>query len=151
MALVNYKTRKIEIELADRVIADTVIKQKAKFISLYHSQNETDSFATITVTVSLYSADNGVYGAELTGAGFSSYNVVLIADNNTIVNAQTGAILLIRSYESNEVWKATAEQFTENVMFQGDFFEMLRDTQSINIGDLIKQHITQANEMGKFN
>ena len=150
MPLAPYTTTQIEIPVTDRVFNDTTIKQKAVFTTLTHTQNEKSSKAVIEVLVSMYANDNGDYGQKLSGQGFSPYFSKLGADNDTIVNAQTGEILLVRTDESDALWQARADMHPDTVMFQADFFLMLRDTQTIEIGNLIKQHITQADALGRF-
>lgn len=150
MPLLPFKSNRIEIALSDRVYNDTIIKQKATFTSLIHTQNEIESRAIITILVTMYANDNGEFGTLLSGPGFQPYQVNLVADNNCIVNAESGEIIAVRTTESTEIWLAKAELLEENAMFQGDFFEMLRDTQPIRIGELIKLHITQADSMNKF-
>lgn len=151
MALIPYKTEQIIIPVADRIFNDTIIKQKATFTTLTHTQTANGSNVRVEALVTMYSNDNGDYGKPLTGSGFAPYFVTVGADNDTIVNAQTGEILLVRTNESDAFWKAKADTNPEPVMFQADFFIMLRDTQSIEIGELIKKHIIQANNLGRFN
>ena len=147
--LISFTSTPIEIPVSDRVSGDTVIKQKATFVSLYHCQENGESKASIDVIVKLYGVSGDTYGAELQGPGFFPYRVTLVADNRTIVNAQTGEIKAIRQFETDEEWIAKAEGFDEPVMFQGDFFEMLRGM-DIKISDLIQANIVHANEMNKF-
>jgi hypothetical protein len=150
MPLVPYTKSDIEIAVSDRIYSDTIIKQKAKFTALHHTQDENGSRVAVTVLVTMYANDNGEYSQELTGQGFKPYYVTLIADNNCLVNVADGAILAIRSIETIMEWQAVATAYEQAVMWQGDFFEMVRETQSINIGALIRQHITAADAIGKF-
>lgn len=154
MPLVPFQTEQITLDVQDRVYAGTTIKQKATFTRLAHTQSANTSNVAIDVRVSMYADDRGAYGPELSGPGFQPYNRQLGADNDTLVNAQTGAILQVRKTgagrESDDIWMAVAELHPEAVMFQADFFLMLRDTQPIKIGDMIRQHITQADALGRF-
>jgi hypothetical protein len=150
MPLIPFTSTPIIIPVSDRTFNDTIIKQKAKFISLNHNQNDKESKATVTVEVYMYGNDNGDYGSLLTGPGFQPYTYNLTADNDCIVKVADGSIVAIRTDEPSEIWNAKALLCEDDVMFQGDFFEMLRETQSIKIGDLIRQHITNADALGRF-
>lgn len=141
----------IEIAVASRTIVDTLIKQKAKFVSLLHQQTEAgESLVIVTVRVALFAADGDGFGPALEGPGFSAYEVQLRADNQTVVDAQTGAILAIRLGEPEADWQNKLASYEQPVMLQGDFFEYLRENQPIKIGEMIRQHITQADAMGRF-
>jgi len=137
------------MNVSDRVVGDTIIKQKATFVSLSHNQNTSGSYASIQVLVEMYANVAGDYGDKLSGPGIGTYYVTMNAENNTIVNAETGAILHVRNGESEAVWQALAELSPEPVMFQGDFFEMLRE-QPVKIADLIRAHIANADALGRF-
>jgi len=154
MPLVSFPTPVIELPVADRVSGDTRVRQKARFVSLFHQQLGESSDARITVRVSLYAADASApagYGAPLSGPGFSAYDAVLSADNRTLVDASNGAILAMQQLgQTAQEWEAVVAGFDQNTMLQGDFFGMLRDTQAVNIGDMIRQHIAQADAMGRF-
>jgi hypothetical protein len=152
MPLIQHTPQLIEVAVSDRKINDTTIKQKVVFQSLLHRQMSTgESRVGVTVQVNLYAADGDGYGSQLTGNGFTPYMVELVADNQTIVDASNGAILAINTdYKSKADWEAAANEYEQAVMFQGDFFELLRDNTAIEIGDLIRQHIAQADAMGKF-
>jgi len=152
MPLVNYQRNLIEIDLADRVISGTILKQKATFMSLLHNQNTTtgESSAKITVKVSLYAAAGTAYGVRLNGNGISDYTVDLLANNNTVVDATDGTILAIRGDESEDDWSALLDAYTQPVMLQGHFFEYLRENAQVQIGAMIRQHIAQADAMGRF-
>ena len=75
---------------------------------------------------------------------------MLVADNDTIVDATTGQILAIRNDETETTWLAKADAYEQDVMLQGDFFEEVCITLPVVIGNLIKEHITNANAMGRF-
>lgn len=151
MPLEHYEKTSIEMPVSDRIFNDTIIKQKARFVALNHSQNEIESRATVTAVVSMFANDNGAYGQELTGNGFHPYNVNMVADNNCLVDATDGSIVAIREPgESDAQWRAKADLHEKPVMFQGDYFEYLREHQPLIIGDLIRLHITQSDAMGLF-
>lgn len=151
MPLSPFTPTQIVIPVADRTFNDTIIKQKATFTRLTHHQSETSSSVTVDVTVSMYANDNGVYGMALSGMGFAPYHKSLGADNNTLVDAQTGEILEIKADdEPLDMWLAKAAEHEKLVMFQADFFLMLRDNAPIEIGKLITKHITDADALGRF-
>ena len=150
MPLIPFTSNSIEIEITDIVLKDTVIKQKAIFTGLYHTQTNGECRVSIFTSITMYASDNGAYGDVLTGSGFQSFTVELVADNHTVVNALDGSILAIRKLEDDAQWLSLADSFDVPTMLQGDYFETVRNTQSINISDLIKYHILQADAMGKF-
>jgi hypothetical protein len=150
MPRLPYTRQHIELPVSDRVYQDTTFKQKARFTKLVHDQSETESKVVVTVLVTMYANDNGTYGMLMTGKGFQPYPVDMTADNSCLVDAETGEILAERTTESNAHWAAIADLHPKNVMWQGDFFEMLRDSQDIRIGNLITQHIQNADRLGRF-
>ena len=153
MPLVNINRAIIMVPLADRVFAGTIIKQTATFVTLSHVQDPNSGVcsAVIVVLVKYYANNAGALGMSLNDHGVPDKQFNLTADNNTIVDASTGAILAINPvfFESPE-WLAQVAAFTQNVMKQGDFFQAMRDASPIIIGDLIKHHIAQADSMGRF-
>lgn len=151
MALLPGNRTTIVVDVADRQLHDTRIRQRARFVELRHAQTESgECRATIIVVVSMYAADGEQYGPRLTGAGFSDYMVELVAANDTLVDAVTGHILAIRTSQSAADWQAELDSHAQATMLQGDFFELLRENQPILIGDMIRQHIQQADDMGRF-
>ena len=152
MPLQAYPRTPITLPVADRRVADTLVRQQAMFLQLTHTQAEDGQCrATVTVRVDLYAAAGDGYGQRLMGNGFSSYTVQLVAANDTLVDAQTGAILAIQlPGQSGADWQAHLDSFSQATMLQGDFFEYLRENQPIKIGDMIRQYIQQADAAGKF-
>ena len=152
MPLIAHTPTPIEVPVSDRKVNDTTIKQKAIFQRLEHRILPSgEARVGVNVLVNLYAADGEAFGEKLTGNGFQSYMVELVADNQTIVDASSGAILAINTgYKSKADWEAQAQAYEQPVMFQGDFFELIRDNQSVEIGGMIRQHIAQADAMGKF-
>ena len=154
-----YTPTPIVLPVSDRVVGDTVIKQKARFAGLLHLQtDEGECNARITVRVSLYAADATApdgYGPLLDGPGLSRYTAELVADNNTLVDKRDGSILLyngklaIRQLLSAQEWEEAAAP--AYAMLQGDFFELLRENGLPGtIADMIRLHIQQADAMGRF-
>ena len=151
MPLVTPTLNPIKVALTDRVFNDTRFKQEAIFESLMHRQNEAgDSMAQINVTVKYYADNAGSFGTPLHDKGMPDKSVALMADNNTVVDAADGAILVIFAHESEEERTAIANAYEQPVMLQGTFFATLRDNAPIVIGDMIRLHIAQADAMGKF-
>jgi hypothetical protein len=155
MPLILYTPSVIELAVSDRVAGDTRVRQKARFVSLFHQQTpEGESSVRIVVCVRLYAAAGDDYGPALTGPGFSSYEATLGADNRTLVDARpehAGDVLAIREFGQTQAsWQAVVDSFEQPTMLQGDFFEMLRDNQPVQIGDIIRQHIMRADALGRF-
>lgn len=135
----------IEINVVDRTFGDTTIKQKAIFNSLYHVQKDNgECSAIINVTVKSYASDKGNYGASLSDLGVPDRFIQLTADNNSLVDATNGTVLVTRKFETNADWDTITNGFTQQTMLQGDFFEMIREKSPIEIGGLIRQHIGLA-------
>ena len=158
MALLPYSPTPIELPVSSRVVGDTIFRQKARFMDLTHTQSpEGTCRVVVRVLVSLYAAQGEGFGPMLSGLGVSPYIMELVADNNTLVEATTGDILTgeggklyIRGKVSEQEWEAASTSSPTPLMYQGDFFEYLRENSPINISALIRQHINQADQMGKF-
>ena len=151
MPLAPFKSTPIEVVVSDRIINDTVIKQKAVFESLTHRQMNGQSNAIIVLNVTMYASKDGEFGEQLTGDGFLVRRKELTAANDTLVDANTGEVLAVNdTYMPTDEWVKTAEGFKQVVMFQGDFFEFLRDNVAIEIGAVIRQHIANADKLGRF-
>jgi len=145
----------IESPVSDRVSGDTRFRQKALFLNMFHQQLPNGiASVQVVVRVSLYAADATApdgYGPRLTGSGLSSYESTLTADNTTLVDAATGEQLAQKPLGQTDVeWQAVIASFSQNTMLQGDFFLMLRESQPVQIGDMIRHHIQQADAMGRF-
>jgi len=148
MPLFPFEHQPIEVPVTDRSTASTTIKQKARFLTLHASQNPLSGEITVTirVRVDLYADDNGQYGELLTGKGLTSYEVSLLADNNTAVDPQTGAVRHIRTAQTTDEWQALLAADEAPLMLQGDWFEMLLNTQQVAIGPMLRQFIEQADQ-----
>lgn len=143
--------------VADLQVGNTLVRQKARFKSLYHEQTPAgQSFVRIVVIVSPYAAvaEGDGFGPPLTGTVFKSYESTLSADNLTLVDVrpeQAGNVLATRVLgQSDADWQAVVDSFEQPTMLQGDFFELLRDTQAVAIGELIRLHIQRADALGRF-
>jgi hypothetical protein len=148
MPLVPFEHQYIDVEVSDRVSAGTVIKQRARFLSMLATQHPTAGvvIVTIKVRVDLFADNMGQYGEQLQGKGLSSYDVTLLADNNSAVDPATGAVLLMRTNQLDTEWQQQLASYPAPLMLQGDWFEMLLNTQSVAIGPMLRQFIEQADQ-----
>ncbi len=144
----------LELIVADRVVADTVIRQKARRTGFECQFWDTgECVARIVTTVTMYAADatapDGL-GPALTAAGFAPREVVLHADNQTVVDAATGALLCTRRGEAEADWQAKVDGYAQPTMLQGDFFAFLCEHVPVKINDMVRLHMQQADAMGRF-
>lgn len=149
--LVKTSRTPIEIRVTDRLFNETRVGQMARYTG--HSIDlDPENVCRVTVRVQVRLHEllaDGTLGVELRGKGFARYNEPLSADNNCLIDAQTQEILEIRSALSDD-WDAVIAAYGERpVILQGDAFWTLMD-QPVISRDLVVQHITQANESGKF-
>lgn len=140
MSLTRYTPDPLEVAVADHTASG--LKQKARFIRL----EITDDYVRLYLIVFFFTASN----ERLGGKGFAPYEVILTADNNTVVNTNDGSILLEKGTLTNEEFLIQAEELND-AMFEAEFFKMLRDTQQVNIASMIATRIQTANTSGKFN
>lgn len=148
MPLVPHTPTFIEVEVADRVYGSTIFKQKARFMHMDTDQNVYTGvvFVLVRLRVLLFANVNGAYGDQITGNGISSYDVTLIADNNCAVDASTGVVKYIRINETDNEWASLLESKPENLMLQGNFFEVLMHTTPVQIEPMLRNFMLQANQ-----
>lgn len=148
MPLAPHTPKFIEVEVADRVYGSTIFKQKARFMHMDIDQNVYTGvvFVLVRLRVFLFANVGGAYGDEITGNGISGYDVTLIADNNCAVDVTTGDVKYIRVNETDKEWATLLDSKPENLMFQGDFFEVLMHTAPVQIEPLLRNFMTQANQ-----
>lgn len=148
MPLLPFQHQLITVAVADRRSADTTIKQRATFLALQAVQGPLtqEVMVNIRVRVDLYADAAGQYGELLSGRGLNSYEITLIADNNTAVDPRTGEVKHIRSTESPTQWLALLDADEAPLMLQGDWFELLLNNQPVAIGPMIEQFIEQADQ-----
>lgn len=148
MPLLAHTAESIEVEVCDRTYAGTVFKQKAKFLNMNIQQREENAQVSVLVElkVTLYSNNNGAYGDAITGAGISSYNVTLTADNNCAVNPTTGAVLYMRRNIYDMLWEDSLAEKPEDLMLQGDYFEKLMHSTPVEIAPMLRDFMLQANQ-----
>lgn len=146
-----YRTR-IVVPVSDKVYDSTIIKQEAIFVRLQHNQDHISgvSSAEIIVLLCAYSSIAGEKGMPLNSRGVPDRTVTLVANNDTLVDVATGALLAIFSNEEPTVRQTIIDGFPQNTMLQGDFFAWLRDNNPVRIGDMIHANIIQADTMNKF-
>jgi hypothetical protein len=154
MPLQPFEHAHITANVSDRVIGGVVVaKQRATYQSMSIEQNRSSGEMSIVmvVLVSLFAVSvTGEYGEAIPeGQGFHSYPVRLYANNLTAVTLD-GTIKHIRQQETQEQWAELLANDPDPLMLQGDFFEYVRDNQPLKIGDLIRQHIANADQMGRF-
>jgi hypothetical protein len=151
MALAPYSPTPIVVDVSDRVISPSLrVKQRAHFVSLLHDYDaQGQPQAHIAVLLRMYAAEpDGSYGPELNLEGFVARPKGLVAANDTLVDAADGTILAIRTEGEN--WQAVLDRFEQPTMLQGNFFEYLRDNVPVMIGTIIRQHIHNADALGRF-
>ena len=146
MPLSTFAHSFIEIPVSDRTPG---VKQKARWLNMTPSQDPDTGEVSIKawVLVNPYAADDTApdgYGAPLRGNGIDPYKVVLIADNNTAVDATTGEVLFVRSTENHDEWQAKLQDDPRQLLLQGDFFELLIAYSPIAIGELLENFMRQA-------
>ncbi|MBO3270765.1 hypothetical protein [Hymenobacter defluvii] len=143
----------IEVPVSDRIIGGTVVKQVARYVKMTDEQLPNgEVLVVIELKVFLFSVDPHdptQCGPALTGPGFASYPRFLHANNQTIVDGETGAIQAIRTGQTEAEWAEVVASFSETEMFQGDFFLEMRDKRSVEIGPMIRQHIRAADLLMK--
>jgi hypothetical protein len=157
MPYIPYSNDLIEVEISDRIYSNTTIKQKARFTSLQHIQDEHGiGTVTVFVDVDMYAAGpSGSYGSKISSNGINSYKIMLVADNSYVVDvtpsAAFGDVIYQRQPgQSDDQFTEVLNNFAQPVMLQGDFFVMLRNEQPIILKDLITKYIQVADALGKF-
>lgn len=160
MALKTSTRQPLTVAVSDRIFADTVVRQLARVVGTGYVQHST-MVAFIDLEVDMYAADANATegrGQQLQSAGFSTYPVRLIADNNALVRATDGQLLIMRrALPSGQGWaepdlewiqrveEAAAEYDAQgiDVMLQGDYYETQRNVPLANDAHVL-QHIRAA-------
>jgi hypothetical protein len=153
MPIQPYTPEPFELEVADRVVGQTVVKQKVRFLRLEHD----DEARTCTVHVRVLPfavAPDGGYGELLSAPIFQYPLDAIVASNSRLVDQRTGNILAERfatkadgSTGTDTDWLEAIERLKASevpAMYQGDYFLWLRDNQPLLIGEVIRQYIRQA-------
>lgn len=148
MALVTLPTVEIEIDIPDLVIGAITLKRKAKLFTMIY--NQAVKSLTLTWIVS-YPDLQGMKGLQ-------TYSKESVADNSTMVDTTTGAILQptitnvpVLDANGNPVLDAngnpeTTQQTTYPGTYTGqyDFFNYLAENDPIKVHDMIRQYGAQA-------
>jgi hypothetical protein len=135
MPYIPYTPVDIVLEIPDIVLASTIIKRKAKMLTMIYNQ----AYLTLTVAwqVQHYADDSGQYGQYI-GAQVADKLKETIADNEVIVDAQTGDILTDTSVCCDDVTNCL------NCMGQYDWFNMIGETTPVIVHELIRKYGEQA-------
>ena len=135
MPYIPYTPVDIVLEIPDIVLANTIIKRKAKMLTLIYNQ----PYQTVTVAwqVQHYADNNGAYG-EYIGAQVPDKLKETIADNTTTVDAATGDIVTDLSLCCDDLGTCL------NCMGQYDWFNMIGETTPVIVHDMIRQYGNQA-------
>lgn len=156
MAFLTPPRQLIEVAVSDYRAGATTYRQRARFLRLVHEQQADSGECSCEIRVLLlpYAASETGEAGELLPAGrVLTLTVDLQARNDTLVSAADGAILAQRGqWEGQAQWQQRIDALSEqqDTMLQGDFFEQLRENQPVLIGQMIRQHIQQADAMGRF-
>lgn len=139
----------IEIEIRDRVFGGTVIKQKALFTAL-HIHQEVDSGKTnlrMLVITRNFENNNGAYGALISQDELPYRPFELLANNDCVIDLATGMPYSTRFFTVNgePTWDELMNAVPDKqLMYQGDFFQMLQFSQDIRLTPMIEKFIRDA-------
>jgi hypothetical protein len=151
----------IIINVSDRRIGDTIIKQRAIYLGLSENANPNTPGVVVNTEVRMYAADATApdgYGPELTGEGFYPRPVPLVGNNDYLIDLTTGQVLAERRRQpknglpphTEAEWQAEIRTFPQPCMLQGTQFAYARTYEQFNITDLVTRHMELAN-MPPFN
>jgi hypothetical protein len=133
MALITIPPVRIEIDIPDLVIGEVSLKRKATLFTLIYNQS------VKTLTLSWIVSYPDIEEAK----GISPYTRESIADNTTMVDVATGAILT----PTVTVDEETGENITTypgDYIGQYDWFNMIAETQQLQVHDMIRQYGVQV-------
>jgi len=125
----EYTPIRLEIDIPDLVINDTIIKRKIQLFTMIYNQQS--KYLVLNWVIKHFADDDGKYGEYLINI-IPDKTRESIADNTTLVNSQTGEFIYMD--ENNE--------YPEDVYYMGqyDFFNMIAENMSFNIHDMIRQY-----------
>lgn len=150
MPLIAIPNVNIEIDIPDLVVNEQLsLKRKAKLFTMTYNQSA--KYLTLSWIVS--------YPDLIDVKGFSPYSKESIADNTTMVDVNTGAILapiITQVQDTNEDGTPKVDAEGNPVMIdqttypgdyigQYDWFNMVAETQAVKVHDMIRQYGLQAN------
>lgn len=146
MPLITLPIVNIEIDIPDLIVNEITIKRKAKLFSMNYNQNA----PSLTLTWIVHYPD--LEGVK----GYLPYSKQSIADNTTMVDAQTGAIVLpTEVQDTNEDGTLKVDDngnpvMVEKIVYDGnyvgqyDWFNYIAETQPVKVHDMIRQYGMQA-------
>lgn len=131
----DYTPIRIEVEIPDLIIGDTIIKRKIELDSMVY--NQAAQAVTLDWIIKHYSNEGGKYGVYL---GDEERYIKIedkrrstVADNLSFVNAQTGEFI--------------TEEEKDSIMWIGqyDFFNMIAETIPIKVHKMIEDYGKKIN------
>lgn len=124
-----YEHVNIIIEIPDLTINETIIKRKIQLSTMMY--NQVSKYLILNWIIKHYSDDKGDYGQYINDVINDKVRET-IADNQTIVNTQTGEFIY-----PNELG-----EYPEDVYYMGqyDFFNMIAENMPLKVHDMIKQY-----------
>lgn len=148
MPLITIPPVEIEIDIPDLILGGLSLKRKARLFTLTYNQ------ATKSLTLAWIVRYPDLQGVK----GLSTYSKESIADNTVMVDVATGEILepVITEVgtldeEGNPVIDAEGNPLTHeetsypgNYTGQYDWFNMVAETQAIEVHNMIRQYGLQA-------
>lgn len=148
-ALQNWNQLQIEVDIRDRVFGGTTIKQKALFTDLHIHQDVDNGQTQLRMIVITRNFENneGEYGALISQNEIPYRVFELLANNDCVIDLSTGMPYSIRYL--TPIGELTWDQVMINtadkqLMYQGDFFQMLQFTQDIRLTPMIEKFIRDA-------
>jgi hypothetical protein len=164
MPLIRYQKSPIVVPISDLIIDGTTIKRKARFDSMVYAQSTgmiAPSFAgqtspgsvVINLTIQHFAQGaEGSYGVALEGKrGFSSYQVNLVADARTLVDATTGEVICdATEYQKVESIEEGGILFGRNFMYENEFFRQIAENVPVVVDEMITTYIETASANGTF-
>lgn len=130
----------LDVDVTDRTPG---VKQKARWVSMLAKQDPRTGIVTVQLQVQV--SQSNEQGEPLSGKGINTYSVPLLADNNSAVDPQTGAVRYMRVNESDQEWLDSLDSKQEPLMLQGDWFLALM-SQQIAITPLLRSFMEQADQ-----
>jgi hypothetical protein len=166
MPILRHDRTPIEIAIPDKVIGNTRIKRKARLLSMNYAQSfspygySQGDMVTLSIIVLLFSAGDldpvtgeYAYGDSLDGIeGFNNYPHAIVANNTTLVDPQTGAILGASTLYDTALAQSIAqgvdvetllppELAGKTFMYEGEYFRMIAEGQAITVDPMITYYI----------
>jgi hypothetical protein len=130
MPLISIPPVQIEIDIPDLILGTVTLKRKATVFTMTYNQ------ATKTLTLTWIVSYTDLQGIK----GLSSYSKESIADNSTMVDVATGAIIHPVTTTDAATGETTTSYGDGNYIGQYDWFNMIAETLSIKVHNLIRQY-----------